>query len=44
LMIEETKINPYEEVIKAKSVEIDKLNDRIKELEKKWAQVSALTV
>ncbi len=43
-MIEETKINPYEEVIKAKSAEIDKLNDKIKELEKKWAQVSALTV
>jgi hypothetical protein len=44
LMIEEKKINPYEEVIKAKSAEIDKLNEKIKELEKKWAQVSALTV
>ena len=43
-MIEETKINPYEAVIKAKSAEIDKLNERIKELEKRWAQVSALTV
>ena len=43
-MIEETKINPYEAVIKAKSAEIDKLNERIKELENKWAQVSALTV
>ena len=44
-MIEETKINPFEEVIKAKSADIDKLNDKIKELEKKsLAQVSALTV
>ena len=44
MTIEETKMNPLEEVLKAKSAEIDQLNNKIKDLENKWAQVSPLAV
>ena len=43
-MIEETKVNPLEEVIKGKDVLISQLHDEIKQLQNKWSQVSALTV
>ena len=43
-MIEETKVNPLEEVIKGKDVLISQLHDEIKQLQNKWSQISALTV
>jgi hypothetical protein len=43
-MIEETKRNPLEEVIKGKDVLISQLHDEIKQLQNKWSQISALTV